>query len=191
MAIEQLEKEYIEKREQVKKIMKNPIADPDLFSNRTEHRDKNLIFSNSGGTATSRFDKIENYFAKGYPYKRGVKLVVNKVDEGQPAKPHYEPHIEAGGGDDLYGICIDIDEYSQIATVLPITNNFQGYLVAKDSSIKRADKLCFNIDGELEKSTAGKANINAIALADAIELVANKQHVVKVAVIGNRALDKN
>ncbi|MCR8876861.1 DUF228 domain-containing protein, partial [Borreliella burgdorferi] len=79
---------------------------------------------------------------------------------------HYEPHVEAGGGEDLYGICIDIDEFSKTATIVPITNNFEGYLVAKDSTVKVKDKLVFNKDGALEKVTGApnKATINATAL---------------------------
>ncbi|AHH05755.1 DUF228 domain-containing protein (plasmid) [Borrelia miyamotoi] len=34
-----------------------------------------------------------------------------------------------------------------MATIIPITNGFQGFLVAKDESIKRKDKLKFDSDG--------------------------------------------
>lgn len=57
---------------------------------------------------------------------------------------HHESHVEAGAGEDLYGICTDIDEFSKTATIVPIVNNFEGYLVAKDSSAKAKDKLIFN-----------------------------------------------
>ncbi|MCD2374556.1 DUF228 domain-containing protein, partial [Borreliella burgdorferi] len=105
---------------------------------------------------------------------------------------HYEPYVEAGGGDDLYGICIDIDEFSKTATIVPITNNFEGYLVAKDSTLKTKDKLAFNKDGALEKvtGTPNKATINAIALSDAKQ-ISNDVHLIKVAVFGNKAVSKN
>ncbi|WP_024653031.1 DUF228 domain-containing protein, partial [Borrelia persica] len=147
--VTELVKQYEEKAKTLKKLMKNPISDSGVFSNTVDFRSKNLHFANQGGTVTSRTDKLENYFFKGYPYKRGVKRVVDTTS--QDNQPHYEPHVEIGGEDDLYGICIDIDEFTSTATVLPITNKFQGYLIAKDDQIKRKDKVKFNSDGQVEK----------------------------------------
>ncbi|MCD2372309.1 DUF228 domain-containing protein, partial [Borreliella burgdorferi] len=160
-----------------------------LLSNSNEFRDKNIQFFASGGTRTSKFDKLENHPFSGYPYKRGVKRVIQEEKAGES---HYEPYVEAGGGDDLYGICIDIDEFSKTATIVPITNNFEGYLVAKDSTLKTKDKLAFNKDGALEKvtGTPNKATINAIALSDAKQ-ISNDVHLIKVAVFGNKAVSKN
>lgn len=92
-----------------------------------------------------------------------------------------------GGEDDLYGICIDIDEFTSTATVLPITEEFTGYLVAKQNSgIKRKDKLKFDSNGELEKSSSN-SKINAVALSDAIELDSEKKLcMVHVAIYGNK-----
>ncbi|WP_024655210.1 DUF228 domain-containing protein, partial [Borrelia hispanica] len=145
--ITQLIKDYEDKRNKLKALMKNPSDELAVFSNNTDFRDKYQHFSNSGGSVTSSCDKFESHPSKGYPYKRGVKLVANQFTQGQP---HFEPHVEAGGGDDLYGICVDIDDYTGVATVAPITNRFEGYLVAKDNSIKCKDKLKFNSDGQLE-----------------------------------------
>ncbi|MCR8910237.1 DUF228 domain-containing protein, partial [Borreliella burgdorferi 297] len=119
----QLLKDYQEKRSKLEKFMKNPQHDAGLLSNSVEFRDKNIQFFASGGTRTSKFDKLENHPFLGYPYKRGVKRVIQEEKENQI---HYEPHVEAGGEDDLYGICIDIDEFSKTATIVPITNNFEG-----------------------------------------------------------------
>ncbi|AHH03901.1 Hypothetical protein BHY_0950 (plasmid) [Borrelia nietonii YOR] len=184
--VTQLVKQYEDKAKELKKLMKNPTRDAGTFSNTADFRNKNLHFSNSGGTVTSRHDKFKNYFFKGYPYKRGVKLVVDTTSDN--SKPHYEPHVEAGGEDDLYGICTDIDEFTQTATVIPITNSFQGYLVAKDNSIKRKDKLKFNSDGQVEKNSSSNNKISVVALSDSIELdsTEKKLYVVHVAVYGNK-----
>ncbi len=72
--ITKIKQEFDKKVTEIKALMKNPQQDADLFGNSIEFRDKNLIFSNSGGVFTSSKDKIENYPAKGHPYKRGVKL---------------------------------------------------------------------------------------------------------------------
>ncbi|MCD2332816.1 DUF228 domain-containing protein [Borreliella americana] len=186
----QLVKEYQEKRSNLEKLMKNPQHYAGLLSNSLEFRDKNVQFFAYGGTRTSKFDKLENHPFLGYPYKRGVKRV---IQEEKPNEIHYEPHVEAGGEEDLYGICTDIDEYSKTATIVPITNNFEGYLVAKENSIKVKDKLYFNKDGELEKingsAPPNKTTINAIALSDAVK-ISNDIFLVKVAVFGNKALQK-
>ncbi|ACL34153.1 DUF228 domain-containing protein [Borreliella burgdorferi] len=185
----QLVKEYQEKRSKLEKFMKNPQHDASLLSNSNEFRDKNVEFFASGGTRTSKFDKLENHPFLGYPYKRGVKRVIQEAQDNQS---HYEPHVEAGGEDDLYGICIDIDEFSKTATIVPITNNFEGYLVAKDSTLKVKDKLVFNKDGALEKVTGApnKATINATALSDAKQ-ISNEVYLVKVAVFRNKAMSRN
>ncbi|MCD2332844.1 DUF228 domain-containing protein, partial [Borreliella americana] len=172
------------KVDEIKALMKNPQKDTGLFSNYVEFRDKNLIFSNSGGVCTSSKDKIENYFAKGYPYKRGVKLSFS-VDGA------LELEVEAGGGEDLYGICTDIDEFSNMATVIPITNNFTGYLTFKKpgSDIKPGDKLHFNQHGELEKDTTGGGDksVNAIALSK-VQKLTEELYIGLVSVFGNRTI---
>ncbi|UPA18662.1 DUF228 domain-containing protein [Borrelia puertoricensis] len=187
--ITKLKEEYDKKVKEIQDLMKNPNRDPGLFSNKVDFKDKNLHFANQGGTVTSSKDKLENYPVKGYPYKRGVKLVVENPSTSNN-NPHYEPHVEVGGENDLYGICSDIDEFTGIATVIPITNNFQGYLVAKQSSgIKRKDKVKFDANGELEKSSSSYSKINAYALSDAISLdgTTNKICIVNVAIYGNKA----
>ncbi|AYE37108.1 hypothetical protein DB313_06285 (plasmid) [Borrelia turcica IST7] len=178
-----IREDYEKKVSELKEIMKNPITDVGLFSNYVDFKDKNLTFSNSGGTRTSSVDKLENYPATGYPYKRGVVLDFDKDNA-------YEFGVKAGGGDDLYGICIDIDEFSQIATVLPITNNFTGFLVLKgggDNGIKAGDKLFFNKDGELEKVAGGNKTVNAIALSSSHK-INNSVSIILASVFGNRAL---
>ncbi|OJH14276.1 hypothetical protein ER70_09725, partial (plasmid) [Borreliella bissettiae] len=84
------------------------------------------------------------------------------------------------------------DEFSKTATIVPITNNFEGYLVAKDSTVKVKDKLVFNKDGALEKvtGTPNKATINATALSDAKQ-ISNEVYLVKVAVFGNKGISRN
>ncbi|WP_210375865.1 DUF228 domain-containing protein [Borreliella garinii] len=186
----QLVKDYQESRNKLEKFIKNPQHYAGLLSNSLEFRDKNVQFFASGGTRTSKFDKLENHPFLGYPYKRGVKRVIQEEKENEI---HYEPYVEAGGGEDLYGICVDIDEFSKTATIVPITNNFEGYLVAKENGVKAKDKLFFNKDGELEKingsAPQNKATINAIALSDA-KKIGNDVFLVKVSVFGNKAVQK-
>ncbi|WP_024652952.1 DUF228 domain-containing protein [Borrelia persica] len=170
-------KYYETKRDKLEGLMKNPSSDRATFSNNTDFRDKNLRFSNSGGTVTSSVDRLENYPVKGYPYKRGVKL---SFEDG------YESCIEAGGGTDLYGICIDIDDFTQTATVIPITNNFQGDLLAKNSRIRIGDRLLFNKCGILKKVKKNthydKKNItyNAIALSNSFLDEEQRHYLVEV-----------
>ncbi|XOU12944.1 DUF228 domain-containing protein (plasmid) [Borreliella americana] len=162
--ITKIKQEFDKKVSEIKALMKNPQQNASLLSNSIEFRDKNLIYSNSGGVCTSSKNKIENYPAKGYPYKRGVKL---SFGDGTT-----ELGVEAGGGEDLYGICIDIDEFSNVATVIPITNNFTGYLTFKknENGVNPGDKLYFNQHGELEKVTGTQKTINAIALSKVYKL---------------------
>ncbi|WP_210369513.1 DUF228 domain-containing protein [Borreliella garinii] len=180
--ITKIKQEFDKKVAEIKALMKNPQQDAGLFGNSLEFRDKNLIFSNSGGVRTSSKDKIENYPVKGYPYKRGVKLSFSEDSTT-------ELEIEAGGGEDLYGICTDIDEYTGMATVIPITNNFTGYLTFKKNGngVNPGDKLHFNQHGELEKTTGADKTINAIALSK-VQKLTEELFIVLASVFGNRAI---
>ncbi|MCD2318008.1 DUF228 domain-containing protein [Borreliella burgdorferi] len=179
--ITKIKQEFDKKVAEIQALMKNPQQDASLLSNSIEFRDKNLIFSNSGGVCTSSKDKIENYPAKGYPYKRGVKL---SFGDGTT-----ELEVEAGGGEDLYGVCIDIDEFSNVATVIPITNNFTGYLTFKKdgNGVNSGDKLYFNQHGELEKVTGAQNAFNAIALSKVYKLTEDL-FIVLASVFGNKAI---
>ncbi|ACL34544.1 DUF228 domain-containing protein [Borreliella garinii] len=180
--ITKIKQEFDKKVAEIRALMKNPQQDTGLLGNSLEFRDKNLIYSNSGGVLTSSKDKIENYPAKGYPYKRGVKLSFS-------ADGTTEFEVEAGGGEDLYGICTDIDEYTGMATVIPITNNFTGYLTFKKngSGVNPGDKLHFNQHGELEKTTGADKTINAIALSK-VQKLTEELFIVLASVFGNRAI---
>ncbi|WP_418905241.1 DUF228 domain-containing protein (plasmid) [Borreliella finlandensis] len=181
--ITKIKKEFDEKVVAIKALMKNPQQDAGLLSNSIEFGDKNLIFSNSDGVCTSGKDKIENYPAKGYPYKRGVKLSFS-VDGTTKLE------VEAVGEDDLYGVCTDIDEFSGMATVIPITNNFTGYLTFKkngQNGVNPGDKLHFNAHGELEKTTGAQKSVNVIALSKVHKLTEDL-YIVLASVFGNRAV---
>ncbi|WP_420025237.1 DUF228 domain-containing protein (plasmid) [Borreliella yangtzensis] len=181
--ITKIKQEFDKKVAEIKALMKNPLHDSNLLGNSIDFRDKNIIYVNFGGVHTSSKDKIENYFAKGYPYKRGVKLSFS-------ADGTTELEVEAGGGDDLYGICTDIDEFSGIATIIPITNNFTGYLVFKkeeQNNINPGDKLYFNQHGELEKNTRNDKSVNAIALSRVHKLT-EELYIGLASVFGNRAI---
>ncbi|ACM10475.1 DUF228 domain-containing protein [Borreliella burgdorferi] len=184
--ITKIKEDFDKKVAEIKALMKNPQQDAGLLSNSVDFRDKNLIYSNSDGVFTSSKDKIENYPAKGYPYKRGVKLSFS-------ADGTTELEVEAGGGDDLYGICTDIDEFTGMATVVPITNNFTGYLTFKkngQNGVNPGDKLHFNAQGELEKNGGNDKSVNAIALSKVHKLT-EELSIVLASVFGNRALKGN
>ncbi|WP_210380281.1 DUF228 domain-containing protein [Borreliella valaisiana] len=186
----QVVKDYIDKKSKLEKFVKNQQQYANLLNNLIEFKDKNIKFLTPMGTRTSRLDKLENHPFLGYPYKCGVKRVIQGEKENEI---HYEPYVEAGGGEDLYGICIDIDDFSKTATIVPITNNFEGYLVAKDSTPKTKDKLIFNKNGVLEKAPetpANKGTIHAIALSDANK-INDDVYLVKVVVFGNKAIGQN
>ncbi|XOU12992.1 DUF228 domain-containing protein (plasmid) [Borreliella americana] len=148
-------------------------------------------------------DKIEEYFydpKNSFPYKRGVKLVPKENSI----------YVEASADIDMYGICVDVCEFSCIAYVLPITNNFEGYLVTRNPNIKSGEILDINNDGVIIKAGGGRPTvINAYALSDSFTInflsededlkQAQAQklkkedfsiNLIKVAIFGNRGLEK-
>ncbi|WP_210371762.1 DUF228 domain-containing protein [Borreliella garinii] len=177
---------------------------------------ENKVFSSSSGCfqsknervdvysfACSSFtDKVEEYFydpKNSFPYKRGVKLVPKENSV----------YVEVGADTDLYGICVDVCEFSCIAYVLPITNNFEGYLVTKNTNIKSGEILGINVDGVIIKADGEPSTaINAYALSDSFtinfeleKMKSDQSHVIKpkenhsinfikVAIFGNRGPGK-
>ncbi|OEL75826.1 hypothetical protein BHF13_26880, partial [Escherichia coli] len=113
---------------------------------------------------SSYTDKIEEYFynpKKSFPYKRGVKLVPKET----------AIYVEVGADTDMYGICVDVCEFSCTAYVLPITNNFEGYLVTRNPSIKAGEILDINNNGVIIKAGGGPPTvINAYALSDSFTI---------------------
>ncbi|MCD2399657.1 DUF228 domain-containing protein, partial [Borreliella burgdorferi] len=123
---------------------------------------ENKVFSSSSGcfksknervdaysfACSSYTDKIEEYLydpANSFPYKRGVKLVPKENSI----------YVEVGADTDMYGICVDVCEFSCTAYVLPITNNFEGYLVTRNPSIKIGEILDINNNGVIIKAGGG------------------------------------
>ncbi|MBB6208591.1 hypothetical protein HNQ06_001121 [Borrelia lanei] len=154
-------------------------------------------------TCSSFTDKIEEYFydsKNSFPYKRGVKLVPKENSI----------YVEASVDIDMYGICVDVCEFSCTAYVLPITNNFEGYLVTRNPNIKSGEILDINNDGVIIKAGGGRPTmINAYALSDSFTINflsededskqakavnAKKEdysiNLIKVAIFGNRSLEK-
>lgn len=165
-----------------------------VFKPQTDFRDKNITFDALCTTVSSSSDKLEEYTAIGFPYKRAVKLKVEttKLDSIS---------VEVSDGKNMYGICIDIDEYSNVATVIPITNNFEGYVVASSSSgINIGDKLDFDSYGRVIKASSySQASINAMALSSihTLQLTDDenkkgqedyKLHLIKISLYGNKAV---
>ncbi|WP_430644659.1 DUF228 domain-containing protein [Borrelia puertoricensis] len=116
-------------------------------------------------------------------------------------KKNDEVQVEVSDGNNMYGICVDIDPYTNVATILPITNNFTGYVIAQSSdSFKIGDKLDFNSNGEAVKSSnTSSVKINAIALSNkfTIQLTNDESkksndeytlNLVKIALYGNKAI---
>ncbi|QTL84225.1 DUF228 domain-containing protein [Borrelia miyamotoi] len=184
-------KDYILK---LKKYSKSFNYDRAVFKPQADFRDKNITFDAISQAVSSSTDKIEEYTAIGFPYKRAVKL---KVETTKPDSIS----VEVSDGKNMYGICIDIDEYRNVATVMPITNNFQGYLVAASSSgINVGDKLDFDSYGRVIKASSySQVSINAIALSSIYTLQLTddeskkeqedyKLHLIKISLYGNKAV---
>ncbi|MBB6032072.1 hypothetical protein HNR35_001075 [Borreliella spielmanii] len=139
---------------------------------------ENKVFSSSSGSFQSKnelvnaysfayssiTDKIEEYFYdpnNSFPYKRGVKLVPKEN----------AIYVDVGADTDLYGICVDVCEFSCTAYVLPITNNFEGYLVTRNPNIKAGEILDISDKGVITKVGGGPPTvINAYALSDAFTI---------------------
>ncbi|WP_418455564.1 DUF228 domain-containing protein (plasmid) [Borreliella californiensis] len=176
---------------------------------------ENKVFSSSSGcfksknervdaysfSCSSYTDKIEEYLydpKNNFPYKRGVKLIPKESSI----------YVEVGADTDIYGICVDVCEFSCTAYVLPITNNFEGYLVTRNPNIKSGQILDINNKGVIIKAGGGAPTIiNAYALSDAFTInfvseddMAQNQarypkqdysiNLVKVTIFGNRGLEK-
>ncbi|WP_420025717.1 DUF228 domain-containing protein (plasmid) [Borreliella yangtzensis] len=149
-------------------------------------------------SCSSYTDKIEEYFydpKKSFPYKRGVKLVPKDTSV----------YVETSSDTDIYGICVDVCEFSCTAYVLPITNNFEGYLVTRNPSIKAGEILDINEAGVIIKAGGGPPTyINAYALSDSFTINFKSEeeikdesrkhdyyiNLVKVTIFGNRAHQK-
>ncbi len=97
-----------------------------VFESNSKFQDEGFYFAQKGGLKRSSADKFENYQAQDFCYKCGVKLIVNGS--------HLQ--IARGGGSDLYGVCVDFDDFSRTGTVVPITCSFECVLIAKDKTIK-------------------------------------------------------
>ncbi|WP_418457020.1 DUF228 domain-containing protein [Borreliella kurtenbachii] len=149
---------------------------------------------------SSYSDKIEEYHydpANSFPYKRGVKLVPKENSI----------YVEVGADTDMYGICVDVCEFSCTAYVLPITNNFEGYLVTRNPSIKIGEILDINNNGVIIKAGGGPPTaMNIYALSDSFTINFAPEdgnqdqaryprqdysiNLIKVAIFGNRSLEK-
>ncbi|MGF7101991.1 DUF228 domain-containing protein [Borreliella kurtenbachii] len=130
-----------------------------VFESSFKFQEEGFYFSQKGGLKSSPADKFENYQALDFCYKCGVKLIVNGS--------HLQ--IARGGGSDLYGVCVDFDDFSKTGTVVPITCSFECVLITKDKTIKAEDKLIINSEGVLEKSSKNASVIHALALGPALE----------------------
>ncbi|UPA12655.1 DUF228 domain-containing protein [Borrelia venezuelensis] len=138
--------------------LKNYSTYPAVFDKTSRFGASDFYFTHRGGLQYSVADKLENYQAINFCYKRGVKLV---IENGMA------PRVACGGLSDLYGICIDYDEATKTATVISTASSFECILLS-DSSIKAGDKLAFDDLGFLGK-VVDSTPVQAIALSDAYE----------------------
>lgn len=179
--LSKLLKELEDKRSEIALYTKTGSSHVGLLSNTTDFRERYMTLQNSGCTMMSKNIKIENRpYLTGYPYKVGVKLVNNEA-------LGYESSVEAGGGNDLYGIAINIHEYGRHSQIVPVTEgmSFACVLIAKDATIKRKDKIKINNDGIAEK-LAGAGAYHGLAMEDSVQIVANKLFLVKMIFLGVR-----
>lgn len=112
---------------------------------------------------SSSVDKYECYPYLGFPFKRAVKIVMK---DGQP-------YIDVSSDSEMYGICVDVNEETQTATVLPMGYGYRGYLVCNyNTTVKKNDLLDFSNTGEVVKSVAPNlpTKIHMYALSDSIKL---------------------
>lgn len=177
-SVTQVFKEYKEKKAAIEKIIKTGGRTVLAFSNSSDYRDQYIKFSNANFQVSSSKVKLESIPFKDYPYKMGVKLVT--TDE------KWEPHVVPGGAGDLYGVCVNLDEYTGTAVVVPVENSlsFQALLVCKDNTIKIKDKLKFNDKGELEKQS-GASPVHAYAMSDAHKIT-DDLYIVEALFVGNK-----
>ncbi|WP_210370823.1 DUF228 domain-containing protein [Borreliella garinii] len=130
-----------------------------VFESNCKFQDEGFYFAQKGVLKSSSADKFENYQAQDFCYKCGVKLIVNGS----------QLQIAKGGGSDLYGVCVDFDDFSRTGTVVPMSCSFECVLIAKDKTIKAEDKLIINSEGFLEKASKDAVVIHALALGSAEE----------------------
>ncbi|PRR32180.1 DUF228 domain-containing protein [Borreliella burgdorferi] len=178
------------------------LSENKVFGSSNSHfQSKNERVDTYSFACSSYTDKIEEYLynpENSFPYKRGVKLVPKENSI----------YVEASADIDIYGICVDVCEFKCIAYVLPITNNFEGYLVTRNSNIKAGEILDIDDKGVIIKADGGRPTvINAYALSDAFtvnfmlkdENLDQTQYktpkdcsinLVKVTIFGNKGLDK-
>ncbi|WKC75721.1 DUF228 domain-containing protein [Borreliella valaisiana] len=151
------------KKNQAQKIVLDKLQSVNVNSypvfESSKFQNEGFYFAQKGVLKSSSADKFENYQAQDFCYKCGVKLIVNGS--------HLQ--IARGGGSDLYGVCVDFDDFSRTGTVVPMTCSFECVLIAKDKTIKAEDKLIINSEGFLEKALENISVIHALALGPAEE----------------------
>ncbi|WP_024653709.1 DUF228 domain-containing protein [Borrelia persica] len=147
------------KQSEVLEKLEKHTTNPAVFDRGVQLKSSDFYFVHRGGLQYSLADKLENYQAVGFCYKRGVKLIVQDV---------MSPCVSRGGGNDLYGVCIDYDDLTRTATVISIANSFECVLLA-EASIKIGDKLVFDDMGILTKVKTTATYMHAMALSDALE----------------------
>lgn len=158
------------------------------LSNYQDFRDKFKDVDDGAFIEFSSNTRVENRPFKGAVEKLGVKLVASPKVANQP---HYQPHVVAGGGDNLYGVAVSVydDGTRRVAQVVPVTETYSIQLHAKDATIKRNDKICFGNNGLVEKVAQGANKIfNGYALDDSyLKEGTADVYLVRVAMIGNKA----
>ncbi|QMU99830.1 hypothetical protein F0310_05295 (plasmid) [Borrelia sp. A-FGy1] len=121
--------------------------------------EQNKGFASHALTKIDTSTRTEALPYKGFCHKMGVKLV---------GDTNYEKQVEAGGGDDLYVVCVNVDEYVKVAHI--VRTVCQGHFVCANNNIKAGDKLVFQDKGILEKAVKSKHTYaHATAVKDSFE----------------------
>ncbi|WKC58696.1 DUF228 domain-containing protein [Borrelia sp. P9F1] len=132
---------------------------PSVFSKPDKFGSGDLYFAHKGGLKFFAGEKFENYQAVDFCYKCGVKLVVGDGVEARVAR---------GGDGDLYGVCLDYDEFTRTATVVSVASSFECVLLASED-VKSGDKLAFDESGVLKRVQSKSTYMHALALSDALQ----------------------
>ncbi|UGQ16792.1 DUF228 domain-containing protein [Borrelia sp. RT5S] len=132
---------------------------PSVFSKPDKFGSGDIYFAHKGGLKFFAGEKFENYQAVDFCYKCGVKLVVGDGVGDRVAR---------GGEEDLYGICIDYDEFTRTATVVSVASSFECVLLASQD-VKSGDRLAFDESGVLKRVQSKGTYMHALALSDALQ----------------------
>ncbi|AWG43290.1 hypothetical protein CR532_04650 (plasmid) [Candidatus Borreliella tachyglossi] len=150
-------KSYAEVLEKLKQVNYNTYSS--VFDKSGGLESANMYFAHKGVLKAFASERLQNFQAINFCYKCGVKLV---IEEG------LEPRVARGGGDDLYGICVDYDDLTKTATVISIASSFEC-IVLSHNDVKSGDRLVVDESGLFKSINSKSSYMHAVALSSACE----------------------